>query len=343
MTETETGIAQKATSNGEGLYTFPSLKPGTYFMVASHEGFTTTTIRGLVLTVQESLSRDIKLSIGAAGQTVTVNAEATDVENTTSELGTVIGQKQIHELPLNGRNFTQLLTLTPGATPISTSQSSGVGVNDLAVLGVPTASTAQPSIQGQTSRSNLYLLDGVVNTEMTGGVYVIPPIIDTMQRFKVQSHDDQAEFGSVLGGVVNVVTKSGTNQFHGAAWEFVRNNIFDARDSFADIYRTSPSPFARTSLADPLVDRCLSQKSTTVTIARFSCSLTKGGDTVRARRCATAFRPMRSFRAISRIPSLQIRSSILLPRRLIRPHLPATSEPSSPTTKFPAIGWTQPW
>jgi hypothetical protein len=257
VTETETGIAQKATSNNEGLYTFPSLKPGTYLMVASHEGFTTITIRGLVLTVQESLSRNITLSIGAAGQTVTVNAEATDVENTTSELGTVIGQKQIHELPLNGRNFTQLLTLTPGATPISTSQSAGVGVNDLAVLGVPTASTAQPSIQGQTNRSNLYLLDGVVNTEMTGGIYVIPPIIDTMQEFKVQSHDDQAEFGSVLGGVVNVVTKSGTNQFHGAAWEFLRNNIFDARDSFADIYRTSPSPFRQNqfggSLGGPLL------------------------------------------------------------------------------------------
>src|SRR5216683_6550593 len=102
-------------------------------------------------------------------------------------------------------------------------------------LGVPTASVAQPAIQGQFNRSNLYLLDGTVNTELTTSAYIIPPIIDAMQEFKVQSHDDQAEYGSVLGGVVNVVTRSGTNQLHGAAWEFDRNNIFDARDHFKDV------------------------------------------------------------------------------------------------------------
>ena len=171
--------------------------------------------------------------------------EAADemVARTSSELGTEIGQQQIHALPLNGRNFTELLTLTPGASPISTSQSNKVAVNDQGVLGVPSAQFSQPAIQGQINRENLYMLDGVVNTDFTNGVYVIPPIIDDMQEFKVQSHDDKAEYGSVLGGVVNVVTKSGTNSLHGSSWWFVRNNIFDARDTFADQYRTSPSPF----------------------------------------------------------------------------------------------------
>ena len=89
----------------------------------------------------------------------------------------------------------------------------------------------------------MYLLDGVVNTDFTNGVYVIPPIIDDLQEFKVQSHDDKAEYGGVLGGVVNVVTKSGTNHFHGSGWEFVRNNDFDARDSFADELSSGPLPY----------------------------------------------------------------------------------------------------
>jgi hypothetical protein len=245
LTESDTRITARTTSNGEGLYNFPSVKPGNYGMSVSASGFRTTTITGLTADVQGSLSRDVVLEVGAATQTVTVTEEAADaiVARTSSELGTQIGQQQILDLPLNGRNFTELLTLTPGASPISTSQSNKVAVNDQGVLGVPSAQFSQPAIQGQINRENLYMLDGVVNTDFTNGVYVIPPIIDDMQEFKVQSHDDKAEYGSVLGGVVNVVTRSGTNQLHGAAWEFVRNNIFDARDSFADEYRSSPSPF----------------------------------------------------------------------------------------------------
>src|SRR4029077_18014331 len=107
----------------------------------------------------------------------------------------------------------------------------------------PGASVAQPAIQGQWNRSNLYLLDGVINTELNTSAFVIPPIIDAMQEFKVQAHDDQAEYGSVLGGVVNVVTRSGTNQIHGAGWEFLRNNAFDARDHFKDVNPNgSPAP-----------------------------------------------------------------------------------------------------
>jgi hypothetical protein len=197
--------------------------------------------------VQASVLRDVVLQIGATSETVTVTAEEADaaVERASSELGTEIAQAQIHDLPLNGRNFTQLLTLTPGASPVMTSQAAGngVGVNDQAVLGIPGSSFSLPALQGQITRENVYLLDGVTNTDFTNGVYVIPPIIDDLQEFKVQSHDDKAEYGGVLGGVVNVVTKSGTNEFHGSGWEFVRNNIFDARDSFQDQLSSGPSPF----------------------------------------------------------------------------------------------------
>ena len=240
---TETNIVTSVKTNGEGIYVISSLNPGNYIMNVNKQGFRTVSVTGVTLNVQENLSRNFVLQVGSTAESVTVESGSEAVQTTTSDLGTVINQKAINQLPLNGRSFSQLLTLTPGATPVSTSQSNNVGVNDLANLGVPTASVAQPAIQGQWNRSNLYLLDGVINTELNTSAFIIPPIIDAMQEFKVQSHDDQAEYGSVLGGVVNVVTRSGTNQIHGAAWEFDRNNIFDARDHFKDVNPNgSPAP-----------------------------------------------------------------------------------------------------
>jgi hypothetical protein len=189
LTESDTRIATKTTSNGEGLYTLPSVKPGNYSMSVSGNGFRTTTIAGLTAGVQGSISRDVVLQVGAANQTVNVTEEAADemVAQTSAELGTEIGQKQIHDLPLNGRNFTELLTLTPGASPISTSQSNKVAVNDQGVLGVPSAQFSQPAIQGQINRENLYMLDGVVNTDFTNGVYAtlsprVGPIVSMAQH-----------------------------------------------------------------------------------------------------------------------------------------------------------------
>ena len=142
LTDTDTHIAIKATSNGQGMYVFPSVRPGKYSMSVSRTGFHTITITGLTAEVEGSLTlRDVVLEIGSASETVTVTAEAADetLERASSELGTEIAEEQIHDLPLNGRNFTQLLTLTPGASPIMTSQAAqaGVGVNDQAVLGIP--------------------------------------------------------------------------------------------------------------------------------------------------------------------------------------------------------------
>ena len=245
LSNTDTGIVTIAKTNDQGIYVFPSLPPGNYVMNVRKQGFRSVSVMEVKLYVQDNVSRNFVLQVGSSIESITVTAEsgAGLVNATGSELGTVITQEAVHELPLNGRNFTQLLTLTPGATPISTAQSSGVGVNDLAVLGVPTASVSQPSIQGQANRSNLYMLDGVINTELNTSTYVIPPIVDAIQEFKVQSHDDKAEYGGVLGGIVSVVTRSGGNQLHGSAWEFVRNNAFDARDPFRDEFRSSPSAF----------------------------------------------------------------------------------------------------
>jgi hypothetical protein len=242
ITNLDTRIMTTAKTGTTGLYVFPSLQPGTYQVKISKTGFRDTVVPQLTLGVQQNISRDYVVSVGSASETVTVNADAAAVlvQSTSSELGTVVGEKQILELPLNGRNFTELLSLTPGAIPVSTAQSSGVGVNDLANLAPPSATIAQPAIQGQLNRSNLYMLDGVNNTELTTSAYIMPPIVDAMQEFKVQSHSDKAEYGGVLGGIVEVVTRSGSNRFHASAWEFIRNNVFDARDSFLDLAGSSP-------------------------------------------------------------------------------------------------------
>src|SRR5206468_17785 len=183
------------------------------------------------LAVNQSTTIDVTLRIGSATEAVVVEASATSIQTSSSELGTVIGKRSVDNLPLNGRNFTQLLNLTPGVSTVNTTQN---GSNQQ-FAGNTIGSFSFPSINGQTNRSNLFLLDGLNDQESFSSTYSVPPIIDDIQEFKVDSHNDQAQFGGVLGGVVNVVTKTGTNEFHGEAWEFFRNSAFDARNPITGI------------------------------------------------------------------------------------------------------------
>src|SRR5437667_9358769 len=160
-----------------------------------------------------------------------VNAEAVMLESSTSDLGTVIEAKAVNDLPLNGRNFTQLLTLTPGVTPISTSQNRSLGCCE-GNVGIPGSGFSDASFHGQENRSKLYFYDGIINTNVRGPTYIVIPNIDLVQEFKVVGHDAKAEFGGAMGGVMNMVSKSGGNSFHGSAFEYVRNDAFDARNSF---------------------------------------------------------------------------------------------------------------
>ncbi len=159
-----------------------------------------------------------------------MDASGEQLQTSTAELGTVIATHQVNDLPLNGRNFTQLLSLTPGVSPISVGQNNMGGRTG--GFAAPIAEGAEftfPSVNGATNRSNYFLTDGMSNFAAFLSTYAVPPIIDAIQEFKVVSRTDTAEFGSVLGGVVNVVTKSGSNQFHGSGWEYIRNDAFDAR------------------------------------------------------------------------------------------------------------------
>jgi hypothetical protein len=243
VTNTETGAVRTTETNGSGNYTLSLLPPGHYSLSVARSGFSTVTENDIVLNVDQDLSLDVPLSAGSVSETVTVRGNSELLQSSNSELGTVINEKTVHDLPLNGRNFTQLLTLTPGATPVSTSQGANQGTDDGSTVTLPGSAFSNPSINGQQNRSTLYLLDGVINTDFRTTTYTVLPIIDAINEFKVVSHADDPQYGSVLGGIINLVSKSGTNSVHGSAWEFVRNNIFDARNSFSDADRSSPQPF----------------------------------------------------------------------------------------------------
>jgi hypothetical protein len=224
----ETGVGRTAISNDSGSYTFPSVPPGAYTINATKNGFGPFSGGTFVLAVSQTSTIDIPLAVGQATTTVSVEAEGQTLETGSSQLGTVIGSKEVADLPLNGRNFTQLLSLTPGASPISVAQN-GSGDRTPTTFG---SAFTFPAVNGQTNRSNFFLVDGLNDENSWYNTYTVPPIIDAIQEFKVLSHPDQAQYGGVTGGIVNVVTKSGTRDFHGSAWEYLRNDFFDARNPF---------------------------------------------------------------------------------------------------------------
>jgi hypothetical protein len=232
---TDTQAIRSAQSGSHGEYLLTLLPTGNYQVTISKEGFQSMTTGSIKLDVNQSITINPKLPVGAASITVEVQGQGELLNSTSSTLGTVIGEQAVKDLPLNGRNFTQLLTLVPGATPVSTSQGARIGTDDGGAVAIPGSSFSNPAINGQQNRETLYLLDGVVNTDFRTTTYTVLPIIDGISEFKVQSHNDDPAFGSVLGGVVNLISKSGTNQFHGSTWEFIRNNAFNARNPFTDV------------------------------------------------------------------------------------------------------------
>lgn len=227
-----TNVERTTASNSTGNYFFNSVPPARYVLTFSAPSFQKETIASFDVAVAQAVTVNAALKLGDVSQTVTVEATGTQVESSTSQLGAVIGEKAVTDLPLNGRNFTQLLTLTPGVTPISTGQNHSA--SNTPVIASDTTSFSFPSINGAGNRSTIYLVDGLNDNQAWYNTYAVPPIIDTIQEFKINSHND-SQYGGTLGGVVNVVTKSGTNSYHGSAWEFIRNNAFDARTYFATV------------------------------------------------------------------------------------------------------------
>lgn len=238
----ETSVEHSSVSNNAGEYVILNITPGRYTIQTTARGFTPQKSDEFVLAVNQIATFDFSMKVGTETQVVAVNATAAQLDVTSATLGTVIETKQVNDLPLDGRNFTALLSLTPGVVPIMVGQNAGMqssgGFGAAVAIG---SDYTFPAINGQTGRSNFFLMDGLFNYGTIESTYAVAPIIDAIQEMKVVSHTDDAEFGGVLGGVVNVVTKSGTNVIHGSAWEYVRNTVFDARGFF--LPTTSPKPF----------------------------------------------------------------------------------------------------
>ncbi len=234
LTNVGTRIVTQAQTNASGYYIFINVLPGSYELTVEKAGFSRARVNPFTIQVNQALTQNLELQVGSVNQSVVVNATTPLLQTGSAELGTVIGEEPLHDLPLNGQNFTQLLIMTPGITPISTAQGSGISATDAGITAIPGTSFYKPSANGQENRENLFFLDGILNTDVRGAVYGVLPILPTLQEFKVQTQNDKAEYGGTLGGVVNVATRSGTNQFHGSAWEYARNNVFDARNPFSD-------------------------------------------------------------------------------------------------------------
>ncbi|MCW5982265.1 MAG: carboxypeptidase regulatory-like domain-containing protein [Bryobacteraceae bacterium] len=261
LTNAGTNIEDRATSNESGYFTFRNLQPGRYRLKVAATGFKTATLADFPIVVNQVVTKDVALALGEVSESVEVVAGAEMLQQASSELGEVVTQEAVRGLPLNGRNFTQLMTLTPGATPVSTAQGSGIETGDGGNTGVPGSTFIKPSFNGQQNRSYIIYQDGIINMDFRSHGYATLPNVDLLQEFKVQSHNEKVEWGGVTGGIVNLVSKSGTNQFHGSGFWFVRNNVFDARNPFTDATRDSPPPFRQNQFGATFAGRIIRNKT----------------------------------------------------------------------------------
>ena len=220
---TGTNETRTAVTSPEGLYRVTNLPRGNYEVKAELEGFKTVAQSDVILTVGETVRLDFTMAVGALSETVSVTSQATLVNTEEGRISTLIDEKRVAELPLNGRNVLQLIELQPGA----------VGNPGNAVLG-GSAGGNSAFVNGQRNRANNFLLDGTDNNDQfTAGRVAVNPNVDLIQEFRVSANNFSAEFGRNSAAVVNVVTKSGTNTVHGTAYEFLRNDALDARTVFA--------------------------------------------------------------------------------------------------------------
>jgi|KBSMisStandDraft_5_1062788.scaffolds.fasta_scaffold08296_2 hypothetical protein len=226
LLNTDQGRTLQTKSDASGAYTFSPVRAGHYTVTVSAQGFAKTTQKNITVNVAQALQLNVSLKPGGTTETVEVNTAPPVLQTEEASVGQVIGETQVHDLPLNGRNFTFLAQLGAG---MQTPQADGRG----------NAANGAFSANGLRPSQNNYLIDGIDNNSNTvdflnGTNFVILPPVDAIQEFKVQTADFSAELGRSAGAVLNATIKSGTNSLHGAAWEFLRNDKLDAADWFED-------------------------------------------------------------------------------------------------------------
>lgn len=218
VTNTATGIAQHQQSDSMGLYSFVDLSVGRYDLKVHKEGFRDYMESGITLDVNASISANVALVLGQTAQVVTVNAGSVQIDTSGTQLGEVITGQKMTAVPLDGRSYIDLLALQPGVAPSSSGQFSGLGVL---------------SVNGGRESSNAFMINGAIVEEGNQNSAAIVPNLDSIAEFRILTNTFDAEYGEYSGSQVNVITKSGTNSFHGDAFEFLRNTALDAKNFYS--------------------------------------------------------------------------------------------------------------
>ncbi|HXT23369.1 MAG TPA: carboxypeptidase regulatory-like domain-containing protein [Candidatus Eisenbacteria bacterium] len=222
--QTETGLTRTTTTDRAGAYVLLELPVGHYQLQVEAKGFQRYLQQGITLNVNETATIPVHLVIGAETQEVQVTADAQIIQDTVTSLGKPVLEREILDLPLDGRNFSQLGTLQPGVVPLTPG---------LKEAGSSLREGQSYAVNGQRPESNNFLIDGANNFNGVDGGFVLKPPLDAITEFRILTHNASAEFGSSLGSTTNIITKSGSNRIHGALWEFLRNDVFDAKNYFA--------------------------------------------------------------------------------------------------------------
>ena len=230
-TNPQTGIKFTAITDSKGFYSLPALAVGTYDLEISHSGFKTQKITGSVIDANSALRIDATMQLGAAVETLLVTGEAVHVETESTQMGDVITAKSMTAVPLNGRSYTDLLSLQPGVSPYTASDTGTPGVSDRAVDGG--LNSGNQSVNGQRESANGFMVNGSNVEEGKNNGAAIIPNLDSIEEFRIITNNFDAEYGNFSGGQINVVTKSGSNAFHGSGFEFLRNTALDAKNYYA--------------------------------------------------------------------------------------------------------------
>lgn len=220
----ETGLTRTAATDRAGEYVLLELPVGHYRLEAAAKGFQSYIQQGITVDVNETANIPVRLAVGTETQKIEVQADAQLIQTTVTSLGKTVSERDVLELPLNGRNFSELGLLQPGVAPLTAGlREAGGSLRDGQAY----------AVNGQRPESNSFLIDGANNFNGVDGGFVLKPPLDAITEFKILTHNANAEFGGALGSTTNIITRSGTNGFHGSLWEFLRNDAFDATNYFA--------------------------------------------------------------------------------------------------------------
>lgn len=226
-----TGIARTVTSDDNGFYLATSLPAGRYTVSTAPSGFKKTVATQVDLHVSENKVVNLDLQVGQVSETVTVSSDAAPVETRSGELSSLISEKQVTELPLNGRNYAQLALMVPGVSPVTQAGAGGA----FGTAGTGLDSHVDMSVNGNQSNANMWTVDGVNNMDVgSNATLLVFPSIDSIAEFRVERNSFSAEYGQAQGAVINLITKGGSNQFHGTGFEFFRSDKLNSIDYFLE-------------------------------------------------------------------------------------------------------------